>query len=46
MKLTRKDIALILEALEMSKAFKCYGDGREVHQQAIDKVLAKVKEIR
>lgn len=41
-KLTEKELGIIEDALEISKAFKVYGDGREAHQKEIDKVIKKL----
>ena len=42
LKLTDEELGLIEDALEISKAFKVYGDGREEHQTKIDKVIKKL----
>ena len=42
LELTSKELEVIEEALEMSKAFKVYGDGREKHQKEIDKIIKKL----
>ncbi len=40
--LTEKDLGMIEDALEISKAFKVYGDGRKKHQKEIDKLILKL----
>jgi hypothetical protein len=42
MRLTKADLQMIVDALEISKAFKVYGDGRDAHQAAIDSILRKL----
>ena len=39
---TESELALIQDALEISKSFKVYGDGREEHQAQIDSILQKL----
>lgn len=41
-KLTENDLDIIEDALEMSAAFKVYGDGREEHQKTIKKLIRKL----
>jgi hypothetical protein len=40
--LTEEDMDIIEDALEQSKAFKVYGDGREEHQKKIDIIIKKL----
>lgn len=40
--LTDKELGIIEDALETSKAFKVYGDGREEHQKQIDVIIKKL----
>lgn len=40
--LNAKELTLVREALEISAAFKVYGEGRQEHQEKVAKVLAKL----
>lgn len=45
MKLSNEAYELIADAIEMSKSFKVYGDGREEHQKACDEALQELDAI-
>ncbi len=40
--LTDKELGIIEDALEMSAAFKVYGDGREAHQKQVKVIIQKL----
>lgn len=40
--LTDKELGIIEDALVMSAAFQCYGDGREKHQKQIKTIIKKL----
>lgn len=42
--MTNNELKIIEEALEMSKAFKIYGNGRAEHQKEIDMIIKKLYE--
>lgn len=41
-RLTDKELGVIEDALEISGAFKVYGDGREEHQQEVKAIIKKL----
>lgn len=45
MNLSTEAYTLIVEALDISKSFKVYGEGRVEHQDAIDRVLLELKDV-
>jgi len=42
LKLTDKELGIIEDSLEISKAFKVYGEGRDAHQNTISKLIQKL----
>lgn len=42
--ISKQELNLIIEALEISKSFKVYGDGREKHQAECQYIINKLKE--
>lgn len=41
-KLNKKELTLVLEALEISSSFKCYGEGRAEHQKKCSNIIKKL----
>ena len=41
----KEELETIKDALEISAAFKVYGDGREEHQEKVEKIIQKLSEI-
>lgn len=41
-KLTEDQLEAVKQALEMDKAFRVYGDGRDEHQAFIQRIIVKL----